>query len=85
MRVIIEVEGDGAGPEVVLRSSRHGFASGVTTATGASTRDAIDAGPAPTAPGDSQPESLITTPASALPTEGGAGQSAGAAPSAPSG
>jgi|RhiMetdeSRZDD1v2_1073273.scaffolds.fasta_scaffold2845957_2 hypothetical protein len=86
MRVIIEVEGEGTGgPEVVLRSSSQGYRPAAATATGVSTRDAIDAGPAPTAPGEAQPEGLITTPAAAVGTEGGSGQSAGAAPSAPSG
>ena len=86
MRVIIEVEGEGTGgPEVMLRSSSQGYAPAAATAPGASARDAIDAGPAPAAPGEAQPQGMITTPASAVGPEGSGGQSAGAAPSAPSG
>jgi len=88
MRVIIEIEGQGAGgPEVVLRSAQQ-TPSGTVSLTGAaSISGAIDAGPAPTPPGDGTTpyaQGLVTTPAAPSSIDAASGQSAGAAPSSPS-
>ena len=80
MRVIIEIQGDGSAPEIVLRSASTGAA---TTSTGATTvSGAIDAGAAPAPDGTiAVAQGMVTTPMMSASIDPGSAQSAGSAPS----
>ena len=84
MRVIIEIEGGGGdGPEVVLRSSRAGTQTNLTSAAADTVTGAIDAGPAPQSGGTTPGEGPVTTPATSPMFDQASSQSGGAAPGVP--
>lgn len=80
MRIIIEVEGDGGVPEVVLRSPRQATSTTVAPGVTAAGASGIDAGAAPV--GDQlEAVGLVTAPSAAAPFDMASSHSAGAAPS----
>ena len=83
MRVIIEVEGQGASaPEVVLRSTQQTPGPSLSPTSAPSVAGAIDAGPAPTPEGATTlGQGAVTTPVVSASFGPGSAQSAGGAPS----